>query len=289
MIIFAFLAAVLSALASFYPKTYIPRFDPLTLAFLKNAYVGIILLLFFIKRSRRQEIKELKKKEIVLLSAISLLGGALAYSLFYLGLRTASGYTANLIYKTLFIWVVLFALFFLKERLNKYQFIAFVLIVIGTFYIIPLRASLSFEHGELLIFASVLLWAVDFILIKKALETVSMFVVGLAKFGVGSIALFLLMLFLNKSKLIIPLNLDAFVIIAGHGTILFLYIYCLYMALHFVPASITSLILTFSVGVSFIIDITYYHVRPGMYTIYTTYLIVLGTILLLFRNKNTTV
>lgn len=287
MIVFAFLAAILSALANFYPKTYIPRFDPLVLAFLKNAYVGVILLLFFVKRSRREEIKELKKKDYFLLGAISLIGGSIPYSLFFLGAQSTGAYMSNLIHKTLFIWVVVFAFFFLKERLNWLEFIGFVLIVIGSFYVIPIRANLSFNRGELLIFVAVILWAVDFILLKKALTTMSMFVVGLAKFGVGSILFYLFIIFLNKTKLIIPLDLDAFFIVAGHGTFLFFYIYCLYMTLFFLPASATSLILTLSVVMSLMTDLIYFHVKPSINVIYSSALIAIATGSILFgQNKH---
>ena len=82
----------------------------------------------------------------------------------------------------------LLAVVILKERLQVWHWIAIGLLLIG-------QAGLSggfttsIASGELLILAATLLWAIEVIVAKRLLGSLSSWTVGLARMGFGSVAL----------------------------------------------------------------------------------------------------
>jgi drug/metabolite transporter (DMT)-like permease len=127
-------------------------------------------------------------RQWVALSAIGLIGGALAFVLFFEGLARATSPQAAFIHKTLVLWVALLALPLLRERLQWGHWVAIGLLVVGQVGLVGGIPS-SFGTSGLLILAATLLWSVEVVVAKWALAGVSSWTVAVARMGIGSVAL----------------------------------------------------------------------------------------------------
>ena len=106
-ILFAFLTSIISGIAIFFSKISLAKIDPLVLTTGRNLYVGILFLLIFLIKGRLAEFKSLKPQQLFILLLIGLIGGWLPFYLFFTGLQLTQAFTANIIHKTLFIWVTI--------------------------------------------------------------------------------------------------------------------------------------------------------------------------------------
>jgi drug/metabolite transporter (DMT)-like permease len=122
------------------------------------------------------------------LIAVGIIGGSVPFVLFFEGLARASSTQAAFLNKTLVLWVAVLAVVVLKEELQLWHWVAIGLLLVG-------QAGLSggftasIASGELLILAATLLWAVEVIIAKRLLGSLSSWTVGLARMGFGSVAL----------------------------------------------------------------------------------------------------
>lgn len=279
-ILLAFVTSIISGVAIFYSKIAVLKIPPLILTTSRNLYVGFLFLLFFIFSKRFGEFKKLKKNQLILLILIGLIGGALPFYLFFTGLSMVKAQTANLIHKTLFIWVTILAAVFLKEKLNLSYFIAFILIFLGNFYFAQLPAV--FGKGEFLILAATILWSVENILAKKVLKTVSSELVGIFRMGIGSLLLMIFVIVYGKGKMFFAFDFQKLTVILIGGTILFFYVYFWYKALKYAPASLVTLILSFSVVVGNILNGAFAGIKIVQRDFYSSLLISVSLFLIFF-------
>ena len=279
-ILLAFLASIISGVAIFYSKISVSQIPPLVLTSSRNFYVGILFLLLFLFSGKSSEIKKLTKKQFVLLSLIGFIGGALPFYLFFTGLQYMPAINANLIQKTLFVWVTVLAVIFLKEKLNITYLISFALIFFANFFLGKL--SMSLGKGELMVFSATLLWSVENILAKKILKNVSSELVGLFRMGIGGTLLMLTTILTNKAGFVSTIQqYNNIVIILTGGTILFFYVFTWYKALKYAPASLVALILSFAVVVGNILNGSFAGVRILPKDINTSLLISLALLIIL--------
>jgi drug/metabolite transporter (DMT)-like permease len=122
------------------------------------------------------------------LIAVGVIGGSVPFVLFFEGLARASSTQAAFLNKTLVLWVALLAVVVLKDRLQVWHWIAIGLLLVGQ---VGLSGGLTatISSGELLILAATLLWAIEVVVAKRLLGSLSSWTVGLARMGFGSVAL----------------------------------------------------------------------------------------------------
>src|SRR3990167_7268292 len=107
-IIFAIITAVISGFSIFYNKLIIVKgIDPLIFNIIKNGGVALILSCFLLTITERKKIFTLKPSQWKKLLAIGFIGGFLPFVLYFEGLKSVAPTNANLIHKTLFIWVAM--------------------------------------------------------------------------------------------------------------------------------------------------------------------------------------
>jgi len=183
---FALATAVISGMANFVNKFAVTALkDPILFTTLKNSLVAVFLIGVFLVAGRSKEIRSLTKKQWLRLFAVGVIGGALPFGLFFTGLMQTSAMSAALIHKTLFLWVALFAIPFLKERMVWQQWVGIIIVFAANFFIGGFN-GFSFNVGELMILAATVLWAVENIIAKKALADISSVTVGAARMVIGS-------------------------------------------------------------------------------------------------------
>ena len=101
-----------------------------------------------------------------------------------------------------------------------------------------------------MILTATMLWSFENIIAKKVLKNISSEIVGLFRMGIGGSLLIFTTLLTNKIGFISTIQqFSNLAIIFIGGTILFFYVYTWYKALKYAPASLVTLILTFSIVV----------------------------------------
>ncbi|MBI4973992.1 DMT family transporter [Candidatus Roizmanbacteria bacterium] len=266
-IIFAFLTAIISGFAIFYSKISVAKIDPLILATTRNSLVGIFFIIYFLATNNVKQLLKFTKKELLLLFGIGIIGGSIPFYLFFTGIKLIGAQSANIIHKSLFIWVAILSVFLLKEKVSVKYIIAGFLVFTGTYFFTPFK--LMFGRGEQLILIATLFWSLENILAKKVLNNTSSELVGLFRMVLGGGVLLIITLLSGKGKLLTGLNVLQWHTIIIGGSILFFYVFTWYKALKYAPASVVALILTFSLVVGNILNGSFAHItlqRNDWYT-----------------------
>ena len=156
---------------------------------LKNLIAVTILIVVAAAVVRPAEVRAIDRRDRFTLAVIGLLGGGVAFLLFFSGLTMASAPSAAFIHKTMVIWVALMAGPILGERLGLAPILALGVLLIGQVLILP-PLGISWGMGETLIAIATLIWAVEVILAKRVLGRVRSPIVGVARLGIGLVVLF---------------------------------------------------------------------------------------------------
>lgn len=185
----ALAAAAISGTNNFLTKIAVTAVkDPLVYTTLKNAIVAVILAAAVLAFRSRKEIAALRRPALLKLLAVGAIGGSLPFALYFTGLARTSAINAAMIHKTLFIWVLLLAAPFLKERLTRLQWLG-IAATFGANLVVGGFSGFRFDAGELMILAATVLWAVENVIAKKALEDVSSTLLAAARMGIGALIL----------------------------------------------------------------------------------------------------
>lgn len=121
------------------------------------------------------------------LAVVGTLGGSLPFVLFFEGLARATSGQAAVLHKTLVLWVALLAVLLLKERLQWGHWVAIGLLLVGQ---VGLAGGLTAPGpAGWMILAATLLWSIEVVVAKRLLASVSPGTVGVARMGLGSLAL----------------------------------------------------------------------------------------------------
>ncbi len=185
----AILTAAISGVSNFVNKIAVEVVKPpLVFTAEKNAFVGILVIGILIAAWKWEKLKKLNRKQILYLVLIGIIGGSLPFYLFFTGLSQIPAINGAMIHKTLFIWVAILAVPFLKEKVSRLQIVAVSLLFFANF-VIGGFVKFQFSMGELFILMATLLWALENILAKKILPKVDVDIVIAARMGLGAIIL----------------------------------------------------------------------------------------------------
>lgn len=188
--------------------------DPAVYTTAKNAVSAAVLLVVVVlalaTRSPRSVTRPSGLRQSLGLAAIGVVGGSVPFVLFFEGLARASSTNAAFLQKTLVVWVSLLAVPLLRERVGRLQAAAIVLLVIGQAMVSGTVSSvlrMPFGRGELMILGATLLWAVEVVLARRLLGSLSSWTVGLSRMVLGSALL--LGWLAARGRLHVLLSLDA--------------------------------------------------------------------------------
>jgi drug/metabolite transporter (DMT)-like permease len=241
----AFLTALISGVSNFVNKIAVDVIKPpLVFTAEKNAFVALLVIGILMVTWKWKKIKQLKKKEIIYLVLIGIIGGSLPFYIFFTGLSLIPAINGALIHKTLVFWVAILAIPFLKEKISKIQILA-VLILFASNFIIGGFTSLQYSKGELFVLIATILWAIENILAKKILPSVDPDIVVTARMGLGSLIL------LTVAAITVPTALSKSIFMSQTEwfwllisvALLFGYVIAWYRALKFAPAITVASIL----------------------------------------------
>jgi drug/metabolite transporter (DMT)-like permease len=191
--------------------------------------------------TRFKEFAELKKKDWLKLVFIGLIGGSIPFLLFFRGLQLTAASSASLIHKTMFVFVIIFAVLFLKEKLHKKVLAATGILLLSNYLLI--KPNLSFTTGDFLILIATLFWASENIFSKFTLKTLSGNMVAFGRMFFGSLFILVFLLITSKSNLLLTLTTPQITWILITSGLLFLYLITWYNGLKYVEVSLATSIL----------------------------------------------
>jgi drug/metabolite transporter (DMT)-like permease len=239
-----FLTALISGFSIFINKFGVGVFKSSEIyTFLRVALValilGLVLLVFDLEK-----IKSIKKREWLLLALIGLVGGSIPFLLFFKGLKITSSAEGSFIHKTMFLWVVILATLFLKEKIDR-KFLFGALILLFANLLLLKKFSFLPDRGDLLIFIATIFWAIENTLSKYLLSTSNLDgkTVAFGRMFFGAIFIFIYLVLTNQTSQIFVLNSKQIIWVLVTGIILLFYILTWYSGLKYISVSKATAIL----------------------------------------------
>lgn len=240
----AILTALISGFAIFASKFFVASMNPVLFTTLKNLLVAIVLSVI-VSLSHKKTLSKLSNKQWKQLVLIGVIGGSIPFALFFTGLSKITAIEGALIHKTLFIWVAIMSIFFLKEKINRYQIAGYILVTAG----VLLFGGISYKSlgiGHLMIVLATLFWSVEYIIAKKALKTIPSMVVSWARMFFGVLILLVITAFQGSFSQITSFDTTQILAVLSGSVFLLGYVLTWYSALAQSRASAVSLVLATS-------------------------------------------
>lgn len=254
-IVFAGITAFISGISIFTNGLFVTHTDPLMFVVLRNSFVAIVMTFFvFLKPKSLAQLRLLSRGQWFRLLIIGGLGGGIPFALFFTGLSKIGATDANIINKSLFLWVAVLAIPFLKEKLHWIQLVGYGVIFYATFFLGGAYRLLP-SDGIFLVLGATFLWAAEYVVAKKALKVISCEIITWGRMVFGLPYLFAAVALLGKTPIQIQGQIILPLIVSG----IFLtgYMYSWYTALSKAPATVVSSVLVLApvitIGLNYIL------------------------------------
>ncbi len=248
----ALATALISGVAVFLNSQAVRAFPDATLfTTLKNAVAALVLLAAAVAAGGLP--RGLGARRWLGLVALGLVGGSIPFLLFFNGLAAASAPAAAVIHKTLFVWVALLAVLFLRERLGPWVFGALGVLLAAQLMTQP-PAGVAWGGGESLIALATAFWAVETVFARRLLASVPSLTAGAARMGFGLIVLVGYLAFSGRLGLIATLGITQWAWVLGTGVLLAGYVATWYGALKRAPATVVTAVLTLGAPITALIQ-----------------------------------
>ncbi|MEM4555107.1 MAG: DMT family transporter [Candidatus Anstonellaceae archaeon] len=226
----AYLTALVSGISVFVNSFGVVSMDATSYAFVRNLLVATILASLCILWGRWKEFLVLDRKQLLILLFVGLVGGGIAFALFFSGLSSISGAEGSFIFRLLFIFSIIAAVVLFKEKINWKIAVGAFSILLGNFLLLW-PSSLSYSTGSLLVLAATLLWASEYAISKKLMSTISPLSVAAARMGIGATVLLAVVLMQGKADSLLNISPSSWGWIAISVGFLTLFITLWYSAL----------------------------------------------------------
>lgn len=236
------LTAIISGFAIFISKFGVSIINPYIFTGLKNVAVAILVCCLLLLMKDWRLLKGLSKKYWALLFLIGLIGGSIPFLLFFKGLSLTTGAQGAFIHKTIFIYVAVLAIIFLKEKINKRFLFGALLLLLGNAFLLKFIPH-SLGKGDLLILLATLFWAVENIISKYTLKKLPSRIVIWGRMFFGSIFILIFLGFTGQLNLIMSLSITQISWVIITGIILLGYVITWYTGLKYIPVSLAAPVL----------------------------------------------
>ncbi|MEM4260161.1 MAG: EamA family transporter [Candidatus Woesearchaeota archaeon] len=271
------LTALISGISIFVNTFGVKGINPYMFTGLKNIIVAILLFSIILLAKNFNELKKLKKKEWYMLILVGLIGGSIPFLLFFKGLQLTTAASGSFVHKTMVVWVIIFSILFLKEKINyKYVIGAFFLLA-GNFLLLKLT-GLKIDQGMLLILIATIIWSVEIIISKQLLNNLSGNIVAFGRMFFGSIFITIFLFVTNNFNSIQKFSTTHLVWIIITSIFLLGYVITFYNGLKYVSTSTATAILSLGSVVTTICQLIFTNVSVGVLEICGLVLIIVGVL-----------
>jgi len=209
--ILALITAVISGFAIPVNKIFVVGMDPAVFTAVRALIIGLVFLMIagFQSGFNFRKFKKVPSRHLL---AIGVIGGGLAFLMYFTGLQLTTAGRAAFLHKTLPIYAGILGAIFLKERIPKKHWYALVVMLAGLFMIhftrIPLSAWWANPGlGDVLVIGATILWAVENTIARKVMrEGETNFVVSFSRMFIGAIVLFCAVFLMGKADVLLSLS-----------------------------------------------------------------------------------
>lgn len=234
--------AVISGFSIFINKFGVNGIDSSIFAFSKNFLVSLLLIGLILGFKEFDNLKRLDKKQWGSLVLVGFVGGSIPFLLFFRGLQLSSGAIGSLIHKSMFIFVAILAVVFLKERLSKKIFIPAVLLIAGNLLLLRIT-SFELTTGALFVLGATLFWSVENVISKHLLKEIEPKILAFGRLFFGSIFIMVFLIGTGKVGLLATVNVAQLSWIFVTSIFLLLYVFTWYTGLRDVKVTTATSIL----------------------------------------------
>lgn len=248
--------AIISGFAIFINQFGASVINPYIFTGLKNITVAVLICCLLLMMKDWRILKGLNKKKWGLLLAIGLIGGSIPFLLFFKGLSLTTGAQGAFIHKTMFIYVAVFAVIFLKEKISKKLLFGGLFLLLGNAFLLKFIPH-SLGKGDLLIILATLFWAAENTISKYALRELSSRIVIWGRMFFGSIFILIFLAVTGQLSLIGTLNANQIIWVLVTGIILLGYVGTWYTGLKYIPVSMAAPILLLGAPITALLSFIY--------------------------------
>jgi len=254
-IILIFCTAIISGVSIFVNQYGVKVVNSYVFTGLKNIVVAALLFGLIIVIKKWPELKKLQKKDWLNLVIIGLVGGSVPFLMFFKGLSLSTGPEAAYLHKFMFVFVLLLAPLFLKEKFKWQYSIGFLFLIIGSMLLYKINGAINWNHGDTLILGATFLWAIENMISKKVLHKLSGTIVGWGRMFFGSLFIIIFWAYTNQFYSLLTLNLQQMNWVLISGILLFGYVLTWYNGLKTVPVSLAASILALGAPITSLLEI----------------------------------
>jgi drug/metabolite transporter (DMT)-like permease len=248
--------AIISGFAIFINQFGVSVINPYIFTGLKNIAVAVLICCLLLIMKDWRILKNLSKKYWGLLLAIGLIGGSIPFLLFFKGLSLTSGVQGAFIHKTMFIYVAVLAVIFLKEKISKKLLFGGLLLLLGNAFLFKF-IPYSLGNGDLLILLATLFWAAENVISKYTLKELPSRIVIWGRMFFGSIFILIFLAVTGQLSLVADLNISQMGWVLVTGIILLGYMGTWYSGLKYIPVSIAAPILLLGAPITTLLSFMY--------------------------------
>lgn len=254
-ILLTFCTAIISGVSIFVNQYGVKVVNSYIFTGLKNIVVAALLFGLIIIIKKWPELKKLQKKDWLNLVIIGLIGGSVPFLMFFKGLSLSTGPEAAYLHKFMFVFVLLLAPIFLKEKFKWQYTIGFLFLIIGSALLYKINGAINWNYGDTLIIGATFLWAIENIISKKILNKLSGTVVAWGRMFFGSVFIIIFWAYTNQLHSLLTLNHQQINWVLISGILLFGYVFTWYNGLKKIPVSLAMSILALGAPVTSLLEI----------------------------------
>lgn len=261
-IILAIAAALVSGIAIPVNKVFVVGLEPAVFTAVRALIIGVIFLALSLAQSRvsRKKFRQVPWKYLL---SIAVIGGAMAFLMFFTGLKFTTAGRGAFLHKTLPLFATALAFIFLKERVGRKQGLALLLMFIGAAAIYfaaigPAAMWIDPSLGDLLVLGAAFMWAVESVIARKAMiKGETSFIVSFSRMFFGGVILFGAILLTGNLGALLALTPAQVINLLVSTALLFMYVLFWYSAIRHTSVSRASGFLLLAPVVSLVLGVMF--------------------------------
>jgi drug/metabolite transporter (DMT)-like permease len=262
-----FCTTLISGVSIFINGISVKMIEPGAFTFVKNGLVGLCLFALILGFKMWPKLRALTAKDWGYLVLIGLVGGSIPFLLFFNGLKIIGSAPAGFLQKTMFIYVGIMAIFFLKEKIPRRWLIFAAATLLAGNYLLAQTQLSSFGYGHVLVLAAAVFWAIENVIAKKLLEKMSGTVLAFGRMFFGSLFILTYLISQNGLSPVFSMTPVQWTWTLVATALLLGYVLTWYNGLKHVPVTTATIILLAATPITTLLNIVILQKSAGGYEI----------------------